>query len=218
MIKCLDYLGFFHPKANWKLIADELPSGWGIRVLDDPKAFGSNHQKLRNLITIRPDIRLIGFHRHWDAKHKVLCPLVKLRNALPKYESFTELVSRVLISHTLEYSSNDKNKINNRITVIKNAAPTCRIVQSCMKGYYHPSHMVERHGDSVADVVSSDGIDIWDLNVSAWLKKNKDSYAVCAWFHSCNGRKKGEVPKPFKQRDNWPTKTELRRAFKLMEE
>jgi hypothetical protein len=222
MIKCIDALGFFHPKFPWKLLIEELPGGWGIRVLDDPKCFGSDHRRLEQFLIARPDTKLVGFHRHWDAAHntkEAICPIKKLRNILPAYQEFALAYPpkrTVLVSHSLEYNCSNKIKVNARIKAILELAPACKIAQSCMKGYYDPAYMREKHGDAVADVVSSDGIDIWDLNVPAWLNKNKNSFAACAWFHSCNGRKKGEAPKPYKLRNNWPTKAELRRAFTLM--
>ena len=222
MIKCIDALGFFHEKFPWKMLIEEMPTGYGLRVLDDPKCFGSDHARLKKFLLARPDTKLIGFHRHWDAKHnsqEAICLIKKLRNILPVYQEYALAYPPkrvVLVSHSLEYNCSNKIKVNMRLKSIRDLAPACKIAQSCMKGYFDPQYMREKHGDAVADIVSSDGIDIWDLNVKAWLQKNKNSYAVCAWFSSLNGREKGKPPKPYKQRDNWPTKQEFRRAFTLM--
>lgn len=223
MIKGIDALGFLHKNYPRSLLIEMLPNNWGVGILIDPKTFGKDTDLVRQLMLARPDIKLLRLHCHWSASHNALCPVKKLKNLLSCCEhlalSFPN--TQVWTSHTLEYgfpnntpAEKQKKMVAKRLQLINDLAPTCRIVQSIQKGWSSGKYAKEAHGPkSKAPFVSTDGVDIWDMDYRGWLNRNNQAIACFGWSHSQNGREKGKPPKPYAKRDNWPDKQEFKRLI-----
>lgn len=225
-ILAIDALGFLSPHYPRNLLVEMLPKGWGVGILIDPKTFGNRLGLIDELMMGRPDIKLLRLHLHWSASHSSLCPIKKLKILLSCCKRLAQQYkdTQIWVSHTLEYgfpSSTPKEKqrkmVQKRLQLINELAPTCRIVQSQYKGWFSGKYPVEKHGaKSKAPFVSTDGIDIWDMDYKAWLNRNNQAIACFGWSHSQNGREKGKPPKPYAKRDNWPTRAEFKRLIECM--
>lgn len=219
MIPGIDALGYLHPRYPRNLLMEMLPKNWGVGILIDPKTFGKELISIRSLLIDRADIKLIRLHGHWDALHnssEQVIPLKKLKHQLEFVQNlacnFPD--TQVWYSWGLEYNCSDTAKIQKRLKLINELAPDVRIVQSKYKGWASGKYPLEKHGaKSKAPFVSTDGVDIWDMDYRGWLNRNNQAIACFGWSHSQNGREKGKPPKPYAKRDNWPDRSELKRVI-----
>lgn len=222
MIKSIDALGYLHPRYPRNLLIELLPKGWGVGILIDPKTFGKSIRPLYELLHARPDIKLLRLHGHWDALHnqrEQCIPLKKLKTQCNQVEVLAKsfLATEVWYSWGLEYNCSDTPAIQKRLKLITELAPSVRIVQSRMKGWASSKYCLEKHDPKAkASFVSTDGIDLWDIDYRAWLNRNNQAIAAFGWSHSQNGREKGKPPKPYAKRDNWPDRAEFKRLVDYM--
>lgn len=202
-----DLLGLADKRFDIK--PSDLPEGSAIGVFDDP--FGHVLPKLKKLLD-SGRFPICRIHAHWADNHTVV-PISKLKKKLLKYEDLAKQYPEIkfYISHSCEYKESSAKKIRQRVDLIKQLAPSCFPVNSCSSGAVTPGISVERHGDIAGgDLVSMDGTDITQMNVKAWLKKNKSAKICFLWRTQFNGRNPGEAATPIKQRKHWPTKEQIK--------
>ncbi len=219
MIKGLDLLCLGRPDFPLKEAINVFPKGWALGAFVD--VFGPPFNNVEEFLQ-SGKVKLFRAQFHWDAAHEQLIPLKKLikycftMNELAKAFTATEF----WISHTCEYDSNKKESIERRLSLIKEYAPKCRIVQSCMEGYYSKRHPIEAHGNAHVwrpDFVSMDGVDIKKINVKQWLEGNKKAYAAFGWRSEFNLRRIGQTRPPLpKARPMILTKAHIQEVIDLM--
>lgn len=197
MIKGIDILGLAHKNVDLKAVIKEVPKGWAIGAFDDP--FGPVLKRLRKVLA-SGKFPVVRIHAHWDNKHKI-APIEKLKKKLPSYEKLAQDFSsvRVLVSHSCEYSEFSKAKVQERIDLIKQFAPSCEPVNSCMEGEATQDAFFELHGNGAAgvdEIISLDGLDFKDVDMKRWMSQNKKAHIVFGWRSEFNLRKRGESNPP----------------------
>lgn len=185
-----DALGLAHPLYNAKTLIETTPPGWAIGCFDDP--FGPVLKKLRRVLSFRkfPAVRI---QAHWSNQHNIV-PIAKLKKKLPTYEKlardFPEV--KVYVSHSCEYKESSQAEVRKRVDLIRNLAPSCIPVNSCMSGATMDDVITERHGDTrvkhPGDIVSTDGTNIYDIDAASYVKENAAAAICFLWGYRDNLR------------------------------
>lgn len=201
MIKCLDLLSLGHKKFPVKMAASVLPRGWGAGAFVD--VFGPPFLNTEEFIAeAKPS--LFRFQLHWDAAHsskEAIIPLKKLEKFLPRCEALANAYSKTkfYVSHTCEYNCRRRPKLQARMDMCKALAPSCVPVQSYYKGIFLDGYTMEYHGNIFVDrgdIVSLDGTDFRDVNMSRWIRNNRLAIAAFGWRSEFNLRRKGQKKPP----------------------
>lgn len=201
MIKGLDLLCLGHRKFPLKDAIEVFPKGWALGAFVD--VFGPEFYNVDEFLESgKPS--LFRAQLHWDAghnAHEAIIPIKKLMRYCASCEQLAKAFPKVeiFISHTCEYNCYNKTKVEKRLAIIKEYAPSCKIVQSCMEGYSSSKYPIEVHGNAHVwrdDFVSMDGVDITTINVDRWLHGNRTAYAAFGWRSEFNLRRKGQENPP----------------------
>lgn len=230
MIYFNDTLGLLHKKFPVQLLIEENPKNWGIGVLIDrttfstAKKFEVHYANLIQYLDARPDCPFVRVHCAWDALHSSRERMIgqkKLARYLSELQRLQDMYPHVewFVSPQLEAACSDKRVIYARLNQIDRAM--FEAAYSYYRGYKPRWDRIEKHGNThgdACDIISSDGIAVWDFNTKAWIEINKASgaLAIGAWIHSFNGRVKDETPPIYPKRIAWPTRKEFRRVKKVM--
>lgn len=190
-----DLLGLAHEKMDVKLMIQLTPAGWAIGTFDDP--FGDVLPKLKKMMDTGkyPVVRI---HAHWDDNHKI-CPLDKLKKKLPRYEQLAKDYPKikVYVSHSCEYNESSASEVKKRVDLVKQLCPSCIPVNSRWKGATTPGVLTESHGSKAkakeGEIVSTDGENIYDIDVETWFKDNSKAAIIFLWGFRYNLR---EIPDP----------------------
>lgn len=211
-------------KMDPKVIAEELPPGWNLGVLEH--TFGD---PLPNLEAVAKTGKLGGFRVHLrngtcyrngvcEAIEPKLNDLTQLSKDAKKYEAFHQRYPalKCFISHTLEHDEKNAATVQTWIDTVKKAAPSCEVVNSVFTGASGRSALNEQHGNRArGDIVSNDGQSLFDSDSPAYRENGK--VLVLGWFHRMNGRVSGEKTfTPPSRRSLWPTRDNLRQAVRLL--
>lgn len=227
----LDYLGAGHPlwKANAAIAA--IPQGASICVLDDPDTFGRCVMFLRRVLRERPDVQAVFSHLHWDKDHRII-PLKKLKRLLPDYHALSlDFPGRsIFVSHSLEYSEQSRQAVQQRIDLVLKLAPHTKPINCCYKGATIPGIPTERHGGSdlvvqPGDILSTDGaakgLGAPDCNMPRIVAQNSRALAVAAWAPRFNFRQSppdaNTPPPPYLKRKAAPSPRYFRDLAALLE-
>lgn len=202
----LDYLGLGSRHWNVAESLKAFPQGWALGVFADD-TFGPNVIKNTKALLDSGKVGAVRAHMHWSYQHKI-APLDKLKKLLPKWEQLAQQYHvPFYISHSCEYSENNRAEILKRVNLVKELAPSCFVVQSPMHSPVISGYMVEEHGSSAValpgGIASTDGSNLSDINASAWVKKNSAAALVFGWGIRFNLAKAGD-PIPAPERKAFP--------------
>lgn len=206
MNRALDFLGLAHP--NWKLqpTLDAFPQGFAIGCFAD--TFGNPIPKLRQFFD-SGKVSAFRLQAWWDNAHKI-APLAHLKKELPKWESLAKQYPHIpfYISHSCEYSEQNRKEVIRRVSLVQNLCPSCKIVQTPMHSPVVPGvGFVEYHGSKAkakaGEIASTDGNEICQMDSLKWMQSNAAGELVFGWNAEFNGRN-AHTTEPPMQRDSFP--------------
>lgn len=110
--------------------------------------------------------------------------------------------SQCYVSPYAEYSSTNRNQVNEWFKIVREHAPSCIPVASSFGGYIPPNVLVEKHGNSPGrtDITSNDGSNYFDSD--SVLYNDLAEIISCKWTNRYNLRLTSEksAPPPPKER------------------
>ena len=165
----------------------------------------------------------VRIHAHWSNSHAIIP-----KNDLKKAAVIVNKLARqypavkVYLSHSCEYDEPSREKVKERVDIIRQLAPDCIPVNSVMRGATMPDVITEHHGASVKakrdEIVSTDGINIYDIDAEKWVRENGQAIIAFLWglrFNLRENTKPGQTVIPPKLRQAAPSKEYLKAVIRL---
>lgn len=227
MIRGLDFLGLGSKYWPLQEAIDSFPAGFALGVF--AREFGDALPKVRELLKTGKVVAL-RVQIWFDHDHHI-APMAYLEKELPRWEALHQEFPDIpfYISHSCEYPKAPKKEIEKRVNLVLQLCPSCKVVQTPMKGAYTvPGHIVEKHGDVKAGaggIVSTDGVEITQIDANAFTEKNQNALICFGWicrFNLTDGKmlkdlkEKGiPLPKP-KKRKSYPSQKLCRGVERLL--
>lgn len=187
----IDLLGLGSRAVKIGEVVELWRPGFALGFFDNtwPHAFGDPLPSARKIVGTGkcPAIRV---QLWWSYLHKIV-PLRTLIAALPRWERFAKNHPdcTVYLSPSCEYSERSVIEIKKRVEAIRRLAPSCIPVLSPMRSPTLPGVITEHHGNVTAkpgEIVSTDGLSLFELDAPRWVKKNKQSLITFLWIPPCN--------------------------------
>lgn len=222
-MKGLDLLGIGNKHFDIKLVHAHFPKGAAIGFFD--KEFGNSLRRVRSIFD-RCDVGAARVHIFWSSAHR-LVSLKLLRKRLPFYQKLALDYPHIpiYVSPSCEHIERNPAKLRMRFDLITELAPACIPVNSIgevngRRGIELEGIISEHHGDigvKSGEIVSMDGTDITDINLSRWRRRNKNAFIRFYWCSEFNLRRKGVAPsRPPKQRTEGPSAEKFRQVVRVV--
>jgi hypothetical protein len=183
-----DILGAGH--KDWKIeeIIRTFPKGSALGAFDNE--FGPMLPKWQKIAESRK-FPVIRPHLWWSNGHKI----VSLRDCREWAKPYQRLAERfqdtltIYLSHSCEHNSRDRKEVMDRMEILQEVAPLCQHVNCVWQGI-KIAGLNEKHGFDVRgyDLVSTDGIDITDLDAEAWIDRHVAAKIIGLWTKRFNLR------------------------------
>lgn len=182
------------------------------------REFGDALPKVRTLL-LTGKVSAVRVHLWFDHDHEIV-PMDYLEKEAPRWEALAKEFPDIpfYVSHSCEYKPSPKKEIKKRVDAVVRLCPSCIPVQSPMNAYVVPGYTVEKHGSKAkakpGDIVSSDGNELSQMDVQAWLKKNGKAAIIFGWacrYNLIDGKmikdaKENHLPLPDpKKRKSYPS-------------
>lgn len=224
-IRGLDILGLAMQDA--KMIADELPQGFALGVLEG--TFGSVVPKLESILKTG---KVSAFRSHlinWTCRRNHNCeasepdPSRYLDVLGRRARAFESLHSRFpslacYLSPLLEYDERGVGVVQQWISVVEKAAPSCTVLLSPSGvGSTPANYPVERHGNSARGFsISNDGNELFDSDSAHYCE---GATRLCLGFTARgNLRVTGEkTPPPPSKRKNKLARADVRQMVAVLQ-
>lgn len=196
----LDFLGLGSRHWNVDETLKAFPQGFALGLFGDD-TFGPNAIKNTKRFLESGKVAAVRVQMHWSYQHQIV-PTDKLKKLAKAWEAVARTATvPFYLSHSCEYSNNNKAEIRKRITILQQEAPSCFIVQTPMKSPIIPGFSLEQHGSKArakaGDLVSADGSNVPDIDSAAWVQKNALASHVFGWGYRFNLSKAGpKIPAP----------------------
>lgn len=203
----LDFLGLGSKEWRVKPSIDAFPHGFALGAF--ATTFGDALPNVRRFLQ-RGKVKAFRLQAWWSDAHKI-APIAYLQSELPRWERLAKEFPHIpfYISHSCEYSEKSLDEIKKRVALVKKLCPSCIVVQSPYKSPVVKGELVENHGVDAkkCDIVSTDGIAAFDINIQSWIKKHEASQIVFLWAPRFNLREAYKPPAklpPPKERTAFP--------------
>lgn len=198
---------------NWKIeeTIRQFPKGSALGAFDN--TFGNMLPKWQKIAESRK-FPIIRPHLWWSNPHKIISAKDCREWAKP-YQRLAERYQdhlTIYLSHSCEHNEKDRKTVQDRIDILREVAPLCEPVNCVWQGAQIKG-INEKHGIDCRnfDIVSTDGINIYDIDAEAWMNRHVASLMRGLWGLRWNLKEvykteEGDVIPPPKQRFATPSR------------